>query len=1583
MAGFDPDAYLAQKEAPQGFDPDAYLKEKDTTAQATFDPDSYLRGKDAPLLTEDPAGYALAGLHDKTRREEAYQAYQAKHRQPTTITSAGNAALDFAKGAIPMKREDGTWHWPLGGAAVSMAKGGYDTLKNISKAGGLDTPTGAIFGPLAGAVKSAFDEDPERLKAGRQLGAGAELGVIEAGHQLVSAGRNISGLASAATGGHVGTMEKDISDEEMRRRFKEEIAYRYLTQGMGQGHYAEELAGHPTAMITPEELAAKGAPINPEEIGGIASTTSPMNLAEIGALTNPITGKVMAPLLKGVAGVGEKTAGAIATGAENLAKSKLAHAVTVPALIADLALTGGAHTAAAATAAGAGAATWAGAKLAQGALGAAREAGEEMLGAAPSVGQGFFRKTIKEGIKGATGAIPVAGVFSLGGDNAESAGDTFWSVLGLGAAGGAISGAKNARLIDAQAQFARMAKSGSTVNYGDATDQAHRSIVSQLSPEAASIINFWRGSFDGATTPDGKPIRVQAVDDATFQKMTGQSSRGAYFTDGRLIVNAGHFENGTFIPQTAAQLAEVFAHEGKHSIDEATKAAQPELYKSVFDSLKKRFTDADGKATPDFLQWIQGQMQLHLNNLAEAGATPSEIDAKMSRLGDLGYWLNEASADIGQGLITGAPMGTFQLSQPMIAKVWDAVKDAAASKGVILPSKGDATTGALDLPSAQEAAREIRRQLYAQGKETNARQSAKESKGKTIGDRISELTPIAARPITAATSMDERKETRDAQREIAELQKDIGAAAPIPSSGPPPTAPSKPAVIISLDATTKDALAALDTMGIRGARANSLIRQANTHHGTPIGDAAKLAAGAFRIHGGGAVKPGEFVAKPPVPVTPIPIPVGEKSKFKDETGTERIVTGLSPDAPRVGDIVATRDGEIRRVTRALGDTVDTARPIDPLNARGTKTHKATDVQPLTHDYAQTPAPVTGTATADPEPAKPAMSVVPASGSRFKIVDAAGQNVNRTTYATEGAANQAIGRIGQKSTFGLPPSANGNDIIDAIIEHGGINLSGLSKDEAEQSFPHKGSWRNALTSKNPDNTPDEIARNLASDGHGDGHVEQMWQKITEAIDARNSLRDQQAAEEKRQKAEGKAAKNLPNEPAPTESTRPDDLPPEPTRTATIPERPVDAPEPVTLSPADVDQIAAEAETAVRAARTARHKPATLPKAITDAQVDAVAAAHAEGLPANYQGVRQRTDALGKTTISGTFNPERPFDAFLLKLADISKPATDILLNLQSKIGQTVTLNYGHAPETEGKVTAESRKAAQKASSAQARASGEADTQAEDKNYIPLEFRFNKGSDTPSITVIGASPEKLLSNFNHAAAAVTELGGEVPYRDIHDPHYVMDLKQLAINHRNGYTYDGRRIEGFPDVTIPTADEGFVPHNIPQDRFEFLNLTLGDESAKTGKKGVSPEQKLKQGLAAKNHIPMADAGEVNILRESINRAKGEVLGKDGQPTTWSKATIENPLSEALRVDLINEIKPELSNEDASIRPHGYVGDIGRFFAEGSPNRTFTSAGFMPSEHRIPGLDDAAPEQRVSIPGLDRDRAKDAARKRIEARK
>lgn len=361
-----------------------------------------------------------------------------------------------------------------------------------------------------------------------------------------------------------------------------------------------------------------------------------------------------------------------------------------------------------------------------------------------------------------------------------------------------------------------------------------------------------------------------------------------------------------------------------------------------------------------------------------------------------------------------------------------------------------------------------------------------------------------------------------------------------------------------------------------------------------------------------------------------------------------------------------------------------------------------------------------------------------------------------------------------------------------------------------------------------------------------------------------------------------------------------------------------------------------------------------KARRKAIVREVATAHAQTVPLNYEGIRLRVDPFGKESITGTVDPSRPFDAFLIEQAKQAgrwNENTDgILRELQDHIGQTVSYDYGHAPGDGDVAIRAGRESAQKAATARQRARGEAEQQVERKHSVPLFVQFNAGEG--SFTVFGASPEKLLSNFNHVAEAVGQLGREVPYRDIHDPHLVGDIKQVIANHENGWKGDGSgKVEGssVPEMGI-RATEGYRPqYVIPKERFEFLNMMLGDESAKSSR----PEAKPKMALAAENRTLVTSEGETNELRHAINEKLGiGQWGKTnsaGKPveSTWSAATIENPLSEQIAADLVHGIHPETSRDDASIRTTGYRGELGRFFDKGkTPDRTFAAAGFQPAE-------------------------------------
>lgn len=348
--------------------------------------------------------------------------------------------------------------------------------------------------------------------------------------------------------------------------------------------------------------------------------------------------------------------------------------------------------------------------------------------------------------------------------------------------------------------------------------------------------------------------------------------------------------------------------------------------------------------------------------------------------------------------------------------------------------------------------------------------------------------------------------------------------------------------------------------------------------------------------------------------------------------------------------------------------------------------------------------------------------------------------------------------------------------------------------------------------------------------------------------------------------------------------------------------------------------------------------------------AAAQAHADSVPPNYQGMKLHEDAFGRKYVSGTIDPSRAFDAWLILQSDdaghMEGKTLDNILNFQKAKGTTVSYDYGHAPvDEEGEQpTGESRRAQQAASPANERAARTAAKQTEVKTSIPLDVAYNYGQK--SFTIPQASPEKLLNNFNHITEAMGVAGEPVPYRDINDPKFVSDFKGAIRNHRNGWKADGSAPIVGTDEYPRTDTEGYQPYKNPDvQKTDFINMLLADESLKSQTKEGNPtdQASAKAHFANENKQPYTEQGEANGLRQRINDSIGSVEDRNGKQTTWSLATLEDPLGDSIRPDLADNIRPA-STEDASIRQHGKLGDLGRFFDGGLPDKAATSGNFMP---------------------------------------
>lgn len=425
-------------------------------------------------------------------------------------------------------------------------------------------------------------------------------------------------------------------------------------------------------------------------------------------------------------------------------------------------------------------------------------------------------------------------------------------------------------------------------------------------------------------------------------------------------------------------------------------------------------------------------------------------------------------------------------------------------------------------------------------------------------------------------------------------------------------------------------------------------------------------------------------------------------------------------------------------------------------------------------------------------------------------------------------------------------------------------------------------------------------------------------------------------------------NEPTQPAPTPNEN-GALPPGRVETEERAGQGVAPAQPVEVqTPEHLDAIAAKAREEFLAdkelAKSGKNKgqhTAANQKAADKAAFDAAAEAHAETVPENYQGLRQRTDAFGQKSVSGKVDPSRPFDAWLIKQAmdsgHLTPDSLKTLLNFQDSIGKTVSYDYGHAPVAdEGDMpTKEGRAAAQAESSVADRLAG-GPMQTERKTSVPLRVGYNSG--TKSFTVYGASQEKLLNNFNHLAEKMQDLGITRPFRDINDPKFVAAFKAVIRNQEHGWTGDGKSpsvgTEEFPNTPDPTWKDSPERTVVPDNQFQFVNAILADEGAKPPRRGDATVSKAKAHLANENQRLLNAEGETNPLRQQIN---------DAEPG-WTKATLEDPLNENISPALASNLG-EASQSDESIRQHGKVGDISRFFDKGqTPNRAKTSAGFLP---------------------------------------
>lgn len=305
------------------------------------------------------------------------------------------------------------------------------------------------------------------------------------------------------------------------------------------------------------------------------------------------------------------------------------------------------------------------------------------------------------------------------------------------------------------------------------------------------------------------------------------------------------------------------------------------------------------------------------------------------------------------------------------------------------------------------------------------------------------------------------------------------------------------------------------------------------------------------------------------------------------------------------------------------------------------------------------------------------------------------------------------------------------------------------------------------------------------------------------------------------------------------------------------------------------------------------------------------------------VGPRTDKYGKKSVSGRiFDPQNPDHIILADKAGLGSQDIAKLKELSDKMGETVGIDYSHAPE-EG----EGRKEAQKKTLAQARIEG-AKREKLSKTFVPSWIEFTSG--TGKAVVRGFSPDKFFENAKTVFDKYPEVM-EGKYRDVNDPQLISDFQKYAQNHANGYTGMGKPIEG-TELTPVKPNLNFEPNILPEDRASAINALMGDTSAAEGIRKPSPVKLEKRALARAN-APFFDesVGETNKIR-----AKEGDMGLE-------------PVSETLRPELIDKIREPNVADEHTIRPSGAAPESRASLAKaGTPNSTFSASGFFPDDFK-----------------------------------
>lgn len=1544
---------------PIDFQPDKAEPEIDfqpSAAGIDFQPDE--PKKTATELAADPDFNPAAYADESGDEDTAFEA-----REILRNRSFGEKAASF--GNTLLKPE--TWK----GAAESAAKFGaglvVTPLHTVAQAG---ATAGAPIARAAGADKTADFLENEQQTLGAETVLAAQ-GIEES---LKSLGRGARNLATSG-------------DE--RQRFKDEIAAYRNQKSIGEGRpvntgvvaaTSEALTGSkPSDTFSPEAIEAQG--------GRPASTL----IAEMGAASADPT-NLMIPLAEKIPGIAKVTGGAVQTVGKALKVpqkvinyipkvanlSKEASTATKVAGAAVLGYEALQHPEEAAKLAGivalGKAFGWTGEALDQqgralrtGIPSALDTAAQSAASAGRrATGVNAQRMVGNTAVNAVTGAIALEPVDYLQaeGDPRRMA-EALIGNFALGATFGLPGEVFNRRQMANIAAY-RLAEHGRQQFSENPDFGAHQAQLNRFNAADRSAIEKLRGYLFG-----GLGTELLVVDGATYANKVaatgiGANTRGYFARIGNAIyINADAVAPGAkpLTPgQQAAKAADTVGHEAGHAVvrflinagrqsdaDGLFAAIRDNLTPEQLASLTSEYRGALSKSTPAKEQGGLGWKR------PETADVRKQIDDQIAQDNPEDAIIEENLSEITRSILEGEDIASFTLPKPVAEKITDGAIRWLENHKFISKIDESADLG-FKAKAVREATRRMRETLYQTGQ--RAQKSVEE--GQTAMQKIVDLRQkIAAIPpatpgAPAAQVAAGSRMRAEMEKELAKLEADLGINQPTVEQRIAELQP-----IAARPITGQTSMAERDQIVKAKAELQKLTRE-------------------------------------------------QRNEAPEAVKTQRAVNGSNNKAAaearrmlRSSSSTYSADFIKRSFDEAIAAWPDKSIPVTPAflfnYTRSTKMERAKMIAELNGTPQATPSgPPATQANTTPPPAPTAEPAVPPE-------------------ATPAGTPEPQAKVVKPRTVNYPklPPANEDstgaeipDIFNDIFESGGggIFWKGQSKEEIHDllkplTAKQADDLMAILASDDPRNAPDAVANGI---NYNTGK-NLDWQSLIRTIasdyiarkegGAGNDLQSQ--FDRQMEEAEAEERRRYENQPPTDESDTP---PPDPfseSPTVAVAEQPQAEPseEPGSLSPDEIEEIAAMAREDFlkdkEPAKTGPNKGKHTKKAQQDADREAfraVSQAHAATLPANYDGIKATESPLGEPEVSGRIRPGRPFDDYLLRLANVTSEQLATIMAMQDRIGQTISIEYTHAAGAPGEPSFRAtRRAAQKASPAKGR-TDRGEGQTETKVILPQKVKFNFGAKT--FTVLGTNAEKLLANYGWAEEAMAAAGEEMPYQGIHDPRLVADIKGLQANHAAGYTWDGAPIEGLTDRPLATNRpdgegapyQGFMDEDGMPDlhRFEFVNLLLGNEGARIGKRGETPIQKAKMTLGIQNRGDVSDPvtaeGETNQLRDRLNTALGPqpLMDADGNPTDktdrWSAVFMEDPLNEAISVENIAAINPTVERGESPLHEHGYKGDLDRHLgnlktADTEQERIAAAGRFMPE---TAGAEDATEGVKASAARL-----------------